>query len=383
LQSGAFVASGTPAAIPKWDAATGTHSTMATDYLPLNKGWAGMDGSGGSLTWMFTHGWTGSGYTLSLGVPIIPTSSGGAVGSLAVGATGAYNSYFVTLAQTLIADGESNAYLRLGWEFNGNWFAWSAMTPAAEANFASYFDQIVTAMRAVPGENFKFVWNPSARAFTAKGSTVEAAYPGNAFVDVIGLDSYDQTWLTPHTPANSWSMTTLPALTAAQNFAAAMGKPLAMTEWGLTTTSQNGFGDDPLYIKSMLDWMENPANNVIFESYFDGDYSVITGGADPRSLAAFAATWASPNFSFNGLSVTSVSPSSGPPSGGTSVTVTGSDFTGATKVTFGGVAGTNLHVVNDSTLTVTSPPNAAKTDDVLVTTPDGASVAVLVDHFTY
>jgi hypothetical protein len=63
--------------------------------------------------------------------------------------------------------------------------------------------------------------------------------------------------------------------------------------------------------------------------------------------------------------------------------VTGSDFTGATKVTFGAVAGTNLHVVNDSTLTVTSPPNAAKTDDVLVTTPDGTSIAVLVDHFTY
>jgi len=384
LLGGAFVAPGTPAAIPKWDTATGTQSTMATDYLPMNKSWAGMDGTGGSLSWMFTRGWTGSGYTLSLAVPIIPSNPNGTpVGSLATGATGAYNGYFVTLAQTLVADGEANADLRLGWEFTGNWYAWSAMTPAADANFAHYFDQIVTAMRSVPGENFKFVWNPSARSFTAKGSTVEAAYPGNAFVDYIGLDSYDQSWLTPHTRAVSWSLTTLPALTAAANFAAAMGKPLAMTEWGLATTAKNGFGDDPLYIKSMIDWLANPAHNVVYESYFDSSYDTITGGADPLSLAAFAATWASPNFSFNGLSVTSVSPPSGPPSGGTSVTVTGSDFTGATKVTFGGVAGTNLHVVNDSTLTVTSPANAPRTDDVLVTTPDGTSVAVVADHFTY
>ena len=35
------------------------------------------------------------------------------------GATGAYNAYFVTLAQTLVAAGESDAYLRLGWEFDG------------------------------------------------------------------------------------------------------------------------------------------------------------------------------------------------------------------------------------------------------------------------
>ena len=81
-----------------------------------------MDGSGGSLSWL-TGPWSGSNYVLSLGVPILPTnSSGAAVGTLATGATGAYNSYYVTLAQTLVAAGESNAYLRLGWEFDGGWY---------------------------------------------------------------------------------------------------------------------------------------------------------------------------------------------------------------------------------------------------------------------
>ena len=55
---------------------TETSPTVATDYLPGNGGWAGMDGSGGSLSWLLGP-WQGSGYTLSLGVPIIPTSSSG------------------------------------------------------------------------------------------------------------------------------------------------------------------------------------------------------------------------------------------------------------------------------------------------------------------
>ena len=51
--------------------------------------------------------------------------------------------------------------------------------------------------------------------------------PGNDYVDVIGLDTYDQSWATPQTPTNAWSSTTLPSLAATQQFASAEGKPLA------------------------------------------------------------------------------------------------------------------------------------------------------------
>ena len=95
-----------------------------------------MDGQDGSLRWFFADGWTGTPYTLSLGVPVIPTdSAGNPQGTLARGATGAYNAHFVMLAQTLVAAGESNAYLRLGWEFDGGWTSWNATTPASESEF--------------------------------------------------------------------------------------------------------------------------------------------------------------------------------------------------------------------------------------------------------
>jgi hypothetical protein len=294
IQQGVYVGAADPTGVRTFATATATSPTIASDYLPSGSGWTGMDGAGGSLNWLL-GAWEGTGYTLSLGVPMIPTDSGGtALGTLAQGATGAYNSYFVTLAQALVAGGASNAYLRLGWEFDGSWFSWSAATSAAEASYASYFGQIVTAMRSVPGAAFRFVWNPDAGAFTEAGYSVEAAYPGDAYVDVIGLDSYDQTWATPQTPANAWSSTTLPALVAAQEFAASVGKPLALPEWGVIIRSDgHGLGDDPYYVNHIVSWMETASNGVAFESYFDyddgGANSLITGGSFPASLAAFTA----------------------------------------------------------------------------------------------
>ncbi|HVU60542.1 MAG TPA: IPT/TIG domain-containing protein [Mycobacteriales bacterium] len=82
--------------------------------------------------------------------------------------------------------------------------------------------------------------------------------------------------------------------------------------------------------------------------------------------------------------VTSVSPASGPTAGGTSVTVTGSGFTGATAVSFGGTAGTNVVVGSDTSLTVTTPAHAAGAVNVRVTGPGGQSaVAAPADQFTY
>jgi hypothetical protein len=81
--------------------------------------------------------------------------------------------------------------------------------------------------------------------------------------------------------------------------------------------------------------------------------------------------------------VTGVSPTSGPRSGGTSVTITGTNFTGATSVTFGGLSAT--FTVNSSTrITATSPAmSTAGLVNILVTTPSGTSTANTNSRFTY
>jgi hypothetical protein len=293
---GVYVGPADEAGVKSFATATNTDVTIASDYLPASNGWTGMDGSNGSLGWL-TNAWHNSGYTLSLGVPIIPTNSSGQLqGSLALGASGTYNAYFTTLANTLVAAGEGNAYLRIGWEFDGNWYAWQAQSLTAETNYAAYFRQIVTAMRSVPGAEFKFVWNPDAGAFTKSGYSVTAAYPGSAYVDIIGLDLYDMSWATPATPENAWTSTYLPELSAAQSFAQSEGKPIALCEWGaLIRPAFHGLGDDPYYINNMIEWMQVPSHNVAYESYFNSNTLAAGGGANqnliggnfPNSLAAF------------------------------------------------------------------------------------------------
>ncbi|MCC6381549.1 MAG: IPT/TIG domain-containing protein, partial [Dehalococcoidia bacterium] len=81
--------------------------------------------------------------------------------------------------------------------------------------------------------------------------------------------------------------------------------------------------------------------------------------------------------------VMGVSPAGGPVSGGTAVTVTGAGFTGATAVTFGGVAGSSLAVLSDNLLVVTSPPHAAGTIDLVVWVGAVPSPLTVADRFTY
>ena len=82
--------------------------------------------------------------------------------------------------------------------------------------------------------------------------------------------------------------------------------------------------------------------------------------------------------------VTAVSPLGGPLAGGTSVTVTGTNLTGATAVDFGATPGTGVVVNGGGTsLTVTAPAGAAATVNVTVTTPSGTSATGAADDFTY
>jgi hypothetical protein len=80
--------------------------------------------------------------------------------------------------------------------------------------------------------------------------------------------------------------------------------------------------------------------------------------------------------------VTGVSPSTVAIAGGTSLTVTGSGFTGTQAVNFDGVKGSSGTVVNDTQITVVSPPLAAGVHDVTVSTAAATSATSPADQVT-
>jgi IPT/TIG domain len=80
--------------------------------------------------------------------------------------------------------------------------------------------------------------------------------------------------------------------------------------------------------------------------------------------------------------LTSISPASGPDTGGTAFVITGTGFTGATGVSFGRMAASNVSIQSDTQITATSPAGSG-TVDVTVTTPGGTSATSSADQFTY
>jgi hypothetical protein len=103
-----------------------------------------------------------------------------------------------------------------------------------------------------------------------------------------------------------------------------------------------------------------------------------------HTLGGPSATESADQFFYgNQPSITSVSPDTGPTTGATVVTLTGTGFSGATTVGFGGLPATNVKVISDTEIQATAPAEAAGTVDTLVITPAGGSATGRADQFTY
>lgn len=80
--------------------------------------------------------------------------------------------------------------------------------------------------------------------------------------------------------------------------------------------------------------------------------------------------------------VSAISPNSGSTTGGTAVTIAGTNFQQGATVSIGGAGATSVNVASTTTITAVTPSHAAGTVNVVVTNPDNQS-ATLVNGFTY
>ncbi|MGD0393901.1 MAG: IPT/TIG domain-containing protein [Acidimicrobiales bacterium] len=81
--------------------------------------------------------------------------------------------------------------------------------------------------------------------------------------------------------------------------------------------------------------------------------------------------------------VTDIVPTTGPVTGGTSVTITGTNFTGATGVDFGADPASSFTIDSSTRITAIDPSGSLGTAAVTVTAPGGASPLVAADQFTF
>lgn len=81
--------------------------------------------------------------------------------------------------------------------------------------------------------------------------------------------------------------------------------------------------------------------------------------------------------------IQSVVPRAGATTGDNRVTISGSDFSGATSVDFGSVPAASFNVDSDQAITAYSPAESAGTVDITVTGPDGTSPIDPADRYTF
>lgn len=222
-------------------------------------------------------------------LPMLPDDGSA---TLAQGAAGKFDALYRNYAATLVRFGFGSSIVRIGWEFNGNWYPWAAEKDPQ--SFIAYWRRIVTVMRAVPGANFKFDW------CMAGGWTnflPEQAYPGDDVVDIIGMDFYnvsvDKKAITPEQRWDS-RMNTRRGLKWHRDFAAQHGKPMSYPEWGTGLKPDGtGGGDDAHFIEQMAAWFDS--NNVAYHNYWDqptGINARLSDGHLPLAGAAYKRVFA-------------------------------------------------------------------------------------------
>jgi hypothetical protein len=258
---------------------------VAITYVDRSS-WSAIDNS-----WILNQ-YTGFAGTLSIGLPLTITGT-----PLSSVAAGSYDSYFAKFAQLLNTTGRSKSIIRLGWEFNGNWYAWSAYDATT---YIAAFRHVVTVLKN-NDPSVQIDWNGNLGTSQCGNDPLTQLYPGDAYVDIVGLDAYDTKWaaIGSLSDFDRWAGQSR-GLNDWYAFAVRHNKTFSVPEWGVitnTTSTSLGQGDNPIYIQGMHSWFGAHAAGLAYEAYFNDPYDADTASAlegptqMPRSAATYASLW--------------------------------------------------------------------------------------------
>jgi len=145
-------------------------------------------------------------------------------------ASGADDAYIHKFAQAVLSD-NWQVIISYGQEMNGNWYSWGmgGTDGSSAATYIAAYRHIVSIFREEGVNNVTWLWDPNVSyGGSPKLSTL---YPGDAYVDWVGLDGYYST------PATTFTTLFTPSVTELRTFTS---KPLLIAESGVTGTAGPG-----------------------------------------------------------------------------------------------------------------------------------------------
>jgi hypothetical protein len=253
-----------------------------------------------SAKWMRSH--LGTCAAVVEGVAMLPESHRG---QHAACAAGAFDEKIRAFGVNLVANGAAAALLRIGYEFNGGNFPWAVVGDQSLV-WKRCYRRWVNVLRSVPGQAFTFIWNPNGRGRFSTDHNIEYLYPGDSYVDIIGIDYYDRCpaikvqaeW---DSRVNKWMKSGSPdGIGAWLAYAKSKGKKLAVPEWGIGGPQGcSGAGyDNALYVSNMARFLRANAASIAYEAYFNGGsagdrngYRLAPTSVHPLAAAAYLTGW--------------------------------------------------------------------------------------------
>lgn len=211
-------------------------------------------------------------------------------------AAGEFDAYVRGAADIMRTRGVANPLIRVGWEPNGR-YPWSlGPRPAAWAGYNDCFQRQAMLFREELPDSL-IVWDNRRHTEKAIKYSPLNFYPGNEYVDIIGLMLYDRWPIHPSQAAWDGSLRLLnqghlKGLDLWYEFATQVAeKPFALTEWGVSNNSNDPRSfDNPFFITKVFEWLQARQETLAYESYFNcsGGYLISAATQNPRSSAEYA-----------------------------------------------------------------------------------------------
>jgi len=202
-------------------------------------------------------------------------------------ASGAFDAQLRRWARGAKAWGK-RLYIRFLCEANGDWNAWS---PGVRGNtpkvYVAAYRHIHHVFTSVGATNVKFAWTP---INNYPGSTrLKAIYPGDGYVDVVGVDGYN--WGATHPSGwETFRQVFNSSLTEIRTFTA---KPIWITETGSTELG----GDKAAWIDGMFNAIQRDkriSGLIWFDANKETDWRI---NSSPSALSAWRTGIASSRYS--------------------------------------------------------------------------------------
>lgn len=292
----------TQLSVDQWSSWRQRPCGIALTYTSRGGTWNDLVGNGYAL-----KNWTDKSLTALVGQPFTPNSLGNAPNgnqarAILAGAGDAYWPQWGTNLKNREAQGFTPAVTNLCFEFNGNWMFWSA-TNATE--FIGAWRRVVTLVRSTH-PTAKFVWTVNA-GYSQNPPSHDArnCWPGDDYVDYIGVDLYDHyPRSVGYAAVSTREETNVGRGRYWADFADLHNKQMIFPEWGLNNSTDNiangtGGGDNPGFIEWMFDFFtELQAAGLMFgECYFNDRNTanvwsdLMEGSRNPQSSLKYRQLW--------------------------------------------------------------------------------------------